>query len=67
MKIFENIFSTSLKVRHSNYSNLQQQKIEENKKPVDKLILKFNFTYVLTVLYWKSKSVEVCCTLMANV
>ena len=24
--------STSLKVRHSNYSNLQQQKIEENKK-----------------------------------
>ena len=32
LKIFENIFSTSLKVRHSNYSNLQQQKIEENKK-----------------------------------
>ena len=29
---FENVFSTSLKVRHSNYSNLQQQKMEENKK-----------------------------------
>ena len=32
LKIFENIFSTSLKVRHSNYWNLQQQKIDENKK-----------------------------------
>ena len=32
LKIFENIFSTSLKVRHSNQSNMQQQKIEENKK-----------------------------------
>ena len=31
-EIFENIFSTFLKVSHSDYSNLQKQKIEENKK-----------------------------------
>ena len=68
---FENFwkyfFSTSLKVRHSNYSDLQQQKKKKIKKPVDKLIIKFNFIYKLTVLYWKSKFIEVCYTLMDSV
>ena len=40
---WKDIFSTSLKVRHSNYSNWQEQKIQENKKASSQINYKIQF------------------------